>query len=209
MFIILVKKWNAFLKSGYGLEVYNKLVSTNQNFKFLLFFLFVFVAFAGSATNYYVSASGNDSNNGTSENSAWKSIAKVNSVSFKPGDRILFHCGETFTGTVNVNNSGTSGSPIVYGAYGTGAKPVINGAEVISGWTQHSGNIYKAKISSDITQIFVDGERVKPARYPNSGYFLVSNVGRSTKLTSSSLSSSINYTGAKWMGRTNEWYSPL
>ncbi len=209
MFIILVKKWNALLKSANGLEVYNKLVSTNQNFKFFLTFIFVLVALAGSATNYYVSTSGNDSNNGTSENTAWKSIAKVNSVSFKPGDRILFHCGDTFTGTINVNNSGTSGSAIVYGSYGTGLKPVINGAEVISGWTQHSGNIYKAKFSSDITQIFVDGKRVKTARYPNTGYFLISNVGGSTKFTSSSLSSSINYTGAKWMGRTNEWYSPL
>ena len=209
MFIILVKKWNALLKSANGLEVYNKLVLTNQNFKFFLTFIFVFVALAGSATNYYVSASGNDSNNGTSENTAWKSIAKVNSVSFKPGDRILFHCGDTFTGTIKVNNSGTSGSAIVYGSYGTGAKPKIYGSEAITGWTKHSGNIYKATLNSSVNQLFINDSKLKAARHPNNGFLTINSVQSSTQFTCNGLDGGINYTGAKWFGRTRQWTADL
>ena len=41
------------------------------------------------ATTYYVSPSGNDNNNGTSPSTAWKTITKVNSVTFAAGDSIL------------------------------------------------------------------------------------------------------------------------
>ena len=42
------------------------------------------------ATTYYVDATnGNDSNNGTTITSAWKSISKLNKTTFKPGDQIF------------------------------------------------------------------------------------------------------------------------
>ena len=67
----------------------------------------IFVFFITSVlaqTNYYVSSSqGNDSNSGTSESSTWKSIAKVNSVNFQPGDNIKFECGNEWTGGINNN----------------------------------------------------------------------------------------------------------
>jgi hypothetical protein len=45
-------------------------------------------------TTYYVdAASGSDTNSGTSESAAWKTIAKVSGISFAPGDRILFKRG--------------------------------------------------------------------------------------------------------------------
>jgi len=49
-------------------------------------------------TTYYVSPSGNDDNSGTSPSEAWKTIDKVNSVTFSPGDSILFEGSETFSG---------------------------------------------------------------------------------------------------------------
>jgi hypothetical protein len=43
------------------------------------------------AYTYYVDAvSGNDNNAGTSMSSAWKTVSKVNSRTFGPGDSILF-----------------------------------------------------------------------------------------------------------------------
>lgn len=44
------------------------------------------------ATNYYVSATGNDANTGTSEATAWKTIARVQQqmVNLAPGDQVLF-----------------------------------------------------------------------------------------------------------------------
>jgi hypothetical protein len=52
----------------------------------------------GTGTTYYFDdVSGNDSNNGTSEGTAWKSISKVSSKTYQPGDKILFNAGGTWT----------------------------------------------------------------------------------------------------------------
>ncbi len=51
-----------------------------------------------SATTYYVSASGgDDSKDGVTTATAWKSIAKVNASTFAAGDQILFKRGEVWT----------------------------------------------------------------------------------------------------------------
>lgn len=75
------------------------------------------------STTYYVSAAGNDSNNGTSTATPWKTLAKVSSTAFSPGDIILFNSGDTFTGQLVISSSGTSGNPIIYNKYGTGNNP--------------------------------------------------------------------------------------
>ncbi|MBN1984880.1 MAG: right-handed parallel beta-helix repeat-containing protein, partial [Prolixibacteraceae bacterium] len=149
-----------------------------------------------------MSSSGDDSKSGTSPSEAWRSLNKVNSFTPKPGDQVLFSRGDHWVGTLTVNGSGTAGSPVVYGAYGTGEDPKIYASEEITGWTKHSGNIYKATFGKEIKQIFIDGNRAKLARYPNSGYLSVTSVLGSTKFSSSGLNSGINYTGAAWVGRS-------
>ncbi|MGD9930776.1 MAG: cadherin domain-containing protein [Mangrovibacterium sp.] len=157
-------------------------------------------------TTYYVSSSGgDDSKLGTSESQAWKTLTKVNNLTPKAGDKILFKRGDAWEGTLTPKASGTSGSPVTYGAYGTGDKPKIYGSTEITGWTLHSGNIYKATVGQSITQLFVAGERQQLARYPNDGLFLISSVQSSTQFTSTSLSSGINYSGATWVGRTSRF----
>ncbi|KAA0678583.1 right-handed parallel beta-helix repeat-containing protein [Roseomonas genomospecies 6] len=75
---------------------------------------------------YYVDATnGSDSNSGHDANQAWKSLDKVNSTSFAPGSLVLFERGETWHDSLLASTSGTSDKPIIYGAYGTGANPVI------------------------------------------------------------------------------------
>ena len=75
---------------------------------------------------YYVDATdGNDSNSGHDANQAWKSLDKVNATSFAAGSLILFERGETWHDSLLASTSGTSDKPIIYGAYGTGANPVI------------------------------------------------------------------------------------
>ena len=94
-----------------------------------LFFLLAFSP-ALYATNYYVDAqNGQDNNNGLSEVTAWKTIAKVNSSTFQPTDQILFKRGEIWRETLLVPSSGTSGRPIVFSAYGSGNKPTIVGSD--------------------------------------------------------------------------------
>ena len=79
-----------------------------------------------AAATYYVDCSAASNGSGTMA-SPWNSTAAVNSRSggFAAGDQILLRAGTTCTGTLTPKGSGTSGAPIVLGAYGTGAKPAV------------------------------------------------------------------------------------
>jgi HYDIN/CFA65/VesB family protein len=83
-----------------------------------------------SATTYYVSNSGNDSNNGISASSPWSTVAKV--VAFEPslrqGDCVLFQRGGVWSEELKISNvHGSQSYPITFGNYGTGNLPVIDG----------------------------------------------------------------------------------
>ncbi|MDF3059003.1 MAG: hypothetical protein K0R17_3218, partial [Rariglobus sp.] len=81
------------------------------------------------ATDYYVdSVAGLDSNNGTSVSTPWKTLTKVNGITFLPGDNVLFKRGSAWTGTLTPKGSGNSTSRLVFDAYGTGPAPIIDGA---------------------------------------------------------------------------------
>lgn len=71
-------------------------------------------------TTYYVNAGkGNDSNSGTSEKEAFKTLAKISTLNLKAGDKILLAAGETFRGTLILKNiSGDSLQPVQISAYG-------------------------------------------------------------------------------------------
>jgi len=80
-------------------------------------------------TTYHVDSNrGSDNHKGTSAESAWKSLAKLNRIAFKPGDRILLKAGCTFAGPLRPNGSGAKGKPIVIDRYGEGADPIVAGA---------------------------------------------------------------------------------
>ena len=65
---------------------------------------------AGWAATYYVDATnGNDSNLETSQSDPWKTIAKVNSSNFQPGDNILFKRGEIWREKLIVQSLGIEG----------------------------------------------------------------------------------------------------
>jgi hypothetical protein len=96
-------------------------------FRFLCFFaLYLFLCTAGSATNYYISASGNDDNSGTTESSPWKTLDKLDSFKFKSGDVIQFKRGDEWIGKFRVTASGDSVNPITFTTYGTGALPKLS-----------------------------------------------------------------------------------
>ena len=94
----------------------------------LLAMLLLGAAWPCLATNYYIdSVSGDDGNSGTSQVAAWETLANINSTTFQPGDSILFKAGQSWTGTIKPQGSGTSGNPIVIGMYGSGSRPALNG----------------------------------------------------------------------------------
>jgi hypothetical protein len=82
---------------------------------------------------YYVDySSGQDSNDGTTPGTAWKTLGKVNATQFAPGNQILFKSGEIWFGQLWPKGSGVEGSPIVINSYGTGEKPKIDAEGQIS-----------------------------------------------------------------------------
>ncbi|WP_319480781.1 right-handed parallel beta-helix repeat-containing protein [uncultured Draconibacterium sp.] len=180
----------------------------NYNYLNLLIVITLnFITFSVGATNYYVSASGDDGNSGTSESMAWNSLAKVSSTTFKPGDQILFRKGDIFYGKLHLKGSGTSASPIKVGAYGSGAMPVITGLSKISNWELHGNGIYKTNIEniSQLNLVLLNNKPVAMGRYPNSGYLTFESHSGTSTIVDNELSSQPNWTGAVAVVRTNHW----
>ena len=84
--------------------------------------LLAMIASPAFSTSYYVSAAGNDAASGTSTATAWKTIAKVNSVQFAPGDNLFFRGGDTFYGNIYFDSSDGNSPDAVFtvSSYGTG-----------------------------------------------------------------------------------------
>lgn len=107
---------------------------------------------------YYVDATLGDDDDAGDIDHPWQTIAKVNASSFNPGDNVYFKRGEVWREQLTVPSSGSAGNPITFGAYGTGADPVISGADVVTSLTNHAGDVYyKAGITTEPNMVFYDG----------------------------------------------------
>ena len=104
--------------------------------KYILGLVLYIYSFAANATNYYVSNTGSDANNGTSTATPWQTLSRVktagNNGTILAGDNIYFKKGDNFIGGMywstlfgNTAVSGTAGNPITFSSYGTGAKPIF------------------------------------------------------------------------------------
>lgn len=125
-----------------------------------------FVVDPVEGVNYYVDYSlGNDSNDGMSEETAWKTIEKVNSVVFNPGDKILFKSGEEWTGALKPQGSGIEGAPIIISSYGEGKKPLLKPGK---DWTISHINVSHRVIKSPTVNNVIT--------FNNQQYWEVSNL---------------------------------
>jgi hypothetical protein len=114
------------------------------------------------ATTYYVDncvTVGNDRNNGTSASTPWLTVNKVNTSKLNPGDSILLESTCTWREQLTPPSSGSSGNPITFGSYGTGALPIISGSALLTSWTNTSGNVWQVSLSTQPSQIFFNGKR--------------------------------------------------
>ena len=182
----------------------------------------------GAGNTYYVSNSGgSDSNDGLSTSYPFKTIAKVNGLALQPGDQVLFKCGDTWRAEMLiVSQSGAASSPITYSSYPAtdcADKPILSGAQPITGWTVYSGNIYVADLSagvnvtnfppattSGINQLFRNGQRLGIGRWPNidapdGGYSTIDAQPSATQITDNQLPAE-NWTGATAHIKGMRWY---
>jgi hypothetical protein len=150
-----------------------------KNMRKILPVLFILVSFSAGATNYYVKTGGSDGANGLSDATAWATVNKVTGTSFTAGDSILFRRGDTFVSSSNAElgiatTSGNSGAQITYGAYGIGAKPIINARKVLANWnvagswTNVTGNIWSCTLitwgsTNQKGRLWINGTEAKHA----------------------------------------------
>ena len=124
---------------------------------------------------YYISNDGDDSNDGTTPEKAWKTLKRVNGSWLNPGDGVLFRRGDLWRGTVETKPG------VTYAAYGEGKKPSIyswdeNLADA-SLWEEYDREHhiwkYTKKISDPGTLVFNEGvyhSRKHIPTYKNLGF---------------------------------------
>jgi hypothetical protein len=182
----------------------------------LLAFSLTFFCIIANAKNYYISAAGNDLNSGTSKTSPWKTIGQLNSYAYNivGGDSILFRRGDQFYGSIVMKRSGTSSLPVVYGAYGTGAKPVITAFTTVSGWTSVGTNLWESGAVANsfpkVNVLTINGRPTALGRYPNAGdanngYLTIDSHSGSTSITDNALSAARNFTGGELVLRIKRY----
>jgi parallel beta-helix repeat protein len=175
--------------------------------KKLLTILFSLPLIASANTRYW-SQTGSDANAGDIAH-PWATVAKINSflTTANPGDTIMLERGSTFYGTVNITRSGTPASPIVFAAYGTGAKPILTVFNIYSTWTSEGGGIYSAPATglSNVNIVLLNGVVQKMGRYPNTGWLTFESHVSNTSITDNELPASPSWTGAEAVIRKNRY----
>jgi hypothetical protein len=150
-------------------------------------------------STFYVATNGSDSNAGSLAR-PFKTIQKAANLA-QPGDTVFVR-GGTYRETVRPSRSGTGSSPIAFKAYGS-EKVTVSGADVVSGWSRHGGSVYKAKqgwsMGTGEDQVFVDGQMMIEARWPNTTLDVSRPVKASADKVSASSSSGSLYDSALTM----------
>jgi hypothetical protein len=87
-----------------------------------------FAGFGVMAATYHVdSQRGDDEFPGTSVDQPWRTLERVNTQTFVPGDRLVFKADTRYVGQLAPRGSGTEAQPIKLGTYGEGERPRIEG----------------------------------------------------------------------------------
>jgi hypothetical protein len=121
---------------------------------------------------YYVATYGDDNNSG-SFLKPFATITKATSL-MGPGDICYIRGGTYHEEVVITEMTGETNNPITFKNYNK-EKVTLDGSKSLTelgstGWTQHSGNIYKTTLTEDVWQLFVDGEWMVNARWPNANF---------------------------------------
>jgi len=83
------------------------------------------------AADYFITPSGDDHAAGSSPGAAWRTIARVNTGSFLPGDHILFQANQGFHGNLRLgqNSAGQTNAPVIISSFGGGRAKLLAGRE--------------------------------------------------------------------------------
>ena len=108
---------------------------------------------------YYIRSDGDDSRDGTSPDTAWRTLDALNRVRLAPGSSVLFRRGDLWRGSL------TAQAGVTYGAYGTGEKPRLYGSPYDGAkdgfWTEVCPRVwrYSERLKDDCGGMVFDGGR--------------------------------------------------
>jgi hypothetical protein len=111
-------------------------------YKFILFIVCFYTFNSTKAATYYLNASGNDANAGTSPGQAWRTPARISRAHFQPGDQVLLAGGQVFRGNIWLrgNSQGTAAQPITFRSYG-GGRAVIQSDSTFGFYAHNNAGI--------------------------------------------------------------------
>ncbi|WP_333738625.1 RICIN domain-containing protein [Streptomyces sp. IBSBF 2806] len=129
-------------------------------------------ASAATQATFYVAPDGDDTDSGTIT-APFKTLQHARDVvrtvdGDMTGDITVYLRGGNYPVSSTIAftsaDSGTNGHHVVYAAY-QNERPVLNGGVQVTGWTQHSGNIWKAPLNRDnkLRALYVNGKRAQMA----------------------------------------------
>jgi hypothetical protein len=125
-------------------------------------------ASAATQATYYIAPNGNDANLGTIT-SPWRTLQRARDVvrtvnANMTGDIYVYLRGGTYPVSSTIEfgavDSGTNGYRVIYAAYPS-ETPVLDSGVQVTGWTQHSGNIWKAPLNraNKLRALYVNDKR--------------------------------------------------
>ncbi len=130
----------------------------------LLVLTFLAIALNTFATDYYVSKSGNNANDGKSISSSFLTIQKASDVAVS-GDVVYVRAG-VYREAVDIKANGVAFQPY------NDEEVTINGADVLTSWSSAGGSTYQTSMAWDMdtygtNQLFCDGKMIELARWPD------------------------------------------
>jgi len=177
-----------------------------------------------TATTFFVSTTGNNSNNGTDLNTPFATIQRAADMAL-PGDTVIIRAG-TYREQVTLPRSGTPGNPIVFEAFGSEIV-TVTATDLLTGFVQtpessDNNNVYSATLLGSTTNsllnsheltVFVDGQLLQAAKSRNSADYLRSNTwstvdsntGNGLTITDTDLRNLGDLTGGFIRIRTNDF----
>ncbi|VGO16891.1 Protease 1 [Pontiella desulfatans] len=132
-----------------------------------------------------------------------------------PGDTCHIRAG-TYRETVTPPlRSTTAALPIRYQAY-SNESVTVTGLDVVSGWALQSGSVYTCSVPAEVSQLFIDGQLMMEARWPNSGINHLTPTNAAVETATSMVPGGIStfsdsaigaFTNGHWNG-AKMWYMP-
>lgn len=127
-------------------------------------------------TFYVDQSAGSDSNNGTTEQTPWKTLSRVGQEVFANGDAILLRCGRVWRESLSLSgNNRPDYKNLLIGAYGDDCtndnRPVIRASKWVTdqGWVaaEPGSAVNKLSVTGPVMRLFQHGQPLMQARYPN------------------------------------------